>query len=59
MEWLLARLKEPSTYAGLGSIAAAVGVAVPPAAFVAGPLAALFGGLAAIMKDRAGSDPKH
>lgn len=52
MDWLIARLKEPSTWAGLGAVFAAIGTAFPPSAFIAAPLAGFCGVLAAATKEK-------
>ena len=53
MNWLLARLKEPSTWAGLGTVIAAVGTAFPSTAVATIPAGVVFGALAASMKEKA------
>lgn len=53
MNWLIARLKEPSTYAGLAAICVAIGSSFPPAAVVTVPLAAVLGALATVTKEKA------
>jgi hypothetical protein len=50
---LLDRAKEPSTYAGLASIAAAFGVSQPVYAAVTTAIAALAGVVAIFLKEKA------
>ena len=52
---MLSRLKEPSTFAGLGGVLAAVGISLPPEAMTS--IITIVGGVAALasmfMKERA------
>jgi hypothetical protein len=50
MDWILARLAEPSTWAGLAVIATAVGQAFPVAAPITMPLAGVCGVIATARK---------
>lgn len=52
MDWLVARLKEPSTWAGFAGICASISVAFPPLAPITGTIGAVCGALAAAMKDK-------
>lgn len=50
MEWILARLSEPSSWAGFAVILAAVGQAFPAATTITTPLAGVCGVIAAARK---------
>jgi hypothetical protein len=50
MSWLLTRLSEPSTWAGLAAVAIAIGTAFPVTAVVTAPIAAVCGTIAAARK---------
>lgn len=52
MNWLFARLSEPSTWAGIAAVAVTVGQAFPPAMVATVPLAAICGALAGVMKEK-------
>lgn len=48
MSWILARLAEPSTHAGIAAILFAIGTFYPPAAPITTILAGLFGGVSVV-----------
>lgn len=50
MDWIIDRLDEPSTYAGLSGIAVSVGISAPLYAAATTLLAAIFGLVAVIKK---------
>jgi hypothetical protein len=50
MDWILTRLSESSTWAGLATIAVAIGQAFPPVAPITTPLAGVCGVIAAARK---------
>jgi hypothetical protein len=54
LHWLLARLKEPSTYAGLSGLALAFGVSNEVYAAVSAALAGVAGMIAVVLADRIG-----
>jgi hypothetical protein len=54
VSWLLDRLGEPSTWAGLGAIAAAIAAAFPSTSYYAGGAAAICGTIAGVLKERDG-----
>jgi hypothetical protein len=53
LDYALARLREPSTYAGLAGLAAAVGIASPLYEAVAAVVMALAGLAAVLLADKA------
>ena len=58
IDFLLARLKEPSTYAGLGAVLAAAGIHIPDATLSAGISAAVaIAGFAAALVPEVGHKP--
>jgi hypothetical protein len=52
MDWFFARLREPSTYAGMAGLAAALGISDTIYASVSAALVAVFGALAVIVSER-------
>lgn len=55
MNWLLARLKEPSTYAGLSGLALAFGVSTELYTAASTAVAAVAGLVAVLLADRNGT----
>lgn len=55
MDWILARLREPSTYAGIGVLLGLIGFHIPDATVAAGSqaLMALAAFVSIILKDKA------
>ncbi len=53
MQWILDRLKEPSTYAGFATLAAAVGISEPLYAAVSAVVMGIAGVVAVIMAEKA------
>lgn len=52
MQWLFDRLKEPSTYAGFAALAAGVGISSTTYQAAAGALAAIFGLVSVVLKEK-------
>lgn len=52
MKTLIARLKEPSTYAGLAGLAAAIGLSTELYQAISGALVGVFGLLAVVLKEK-------
>jgi hypothetical protein len=55
MDWFIARLKEPSTHAGIAGVATGLALLLPPGSTgqqIAGGVALMFGGAAAKMADK-------
>lgn len=56
LTWIFDRMREPSTHAGAGAIAAGLGAFLPPQwAPVANAAAALLGALAVAMREKGGA----
>ena len=53
IDWIIARGKEPSTWAGLAGLAAAVGISADDWATYSGAIAAAFGAVAVLLRERA------
>ncbi len=53
MQWILDRLKEPSTYAGFATLAAAVGISAPLYAAVSAAVMGIAGLIAVILAEKA------
>lgn len=51
MDWLIERLKEPSTFAGFAGLALAVGVSMPLYTAVSTAVAGVFGVLAVLKRE--------
>jgi hypothetical protein len=58
MSWLLARLKEPSTYAGAASICAALGVSFPAYASIFAGVSSALGGVAVLTREKGNLIPR-
>ncbi len=52
IDWIISRGKEPSTWAGLAGLAAAFGVSSEEWASYSAAIAAAFGALAVLLKER-------
>lgn len=52
MQWLFDRLKEPSTYAGFAALAAGIGISSDTYQAIAGALAAIFGVVSVVLKEK-------
>lgn len=52
MEWILGRLKEPSTYAGFAGLAAAVGISQPLYAAASAVAVAVAGLISVILAEK-------
>lgn len=52
LDWIIARGKEPSTWAGLAGLAAALGVSADDWAAYSAAIAAWFGAVAIIVKEK-------
>lgn len=53
MEWIISRLREPSTYAGFAGLAAAIGISEPLYAAVSAVAVAVAGLVAVIISEKA------
>lgn len=51
LDWIIARGKEPSTWAGLAGLAAAVGISAEDWAAYSAAIAAAFGAVAVLVKE--------
>ena len=55
MDWIVARLKEASTWAGFGVVLGSVAAAFPSSAYYAAGAAAICGTIAGVLKEKGSS----
>lgn len=52
IDWIIARGREPSTWAGLAGLAAAVGISEESWSAISSAIAAVFGAVAIVVRER-------